>query len=501
MKDHSNNSKNIIYSLISQIVVLGLALIVPRLIISNYGSDTNGLISTVTQITAYLALLESGIGRATRNELYKYIHNESYDKSSISSVISISKKTYQDTTKIYLLFVLLLSIILPFVIKTELSYLTVFLVILIEGLSNVLSYYYVQYWSDLLVADGKSYINTNIDLLYRIIIYVIKISLAILNVNIIIMEIGFFFAILVKLTIFRKYMRRLYYWIEYNNTGEKLTDKNSYIIAEIAWTVFSSTDLIILSVFCSTKSASVYSVYSLVFLSLNKILDAVYTSTKYMLGQTYHDNLEQYKTTHDLFNSIFIGTITAMMTVMYYLCIPFVELYTKGINDIEYVDKNLPFAFCMIIILSWSRMVAEHLNGIAGYAKQLGVISVIESFLNLFLSIALVTKYGIYGVLFATVISLPIKIIYCNWLSDKIIMKRKAIRTIVIVGSNILLFSILALIKNYIRVSIDSYLTLCIYGIVFTLISIILFLIINSVINKDIYKLIRKITITKSDNL
>ena len=57
----------------SQIIVLILGFIVPRIIMTHYGSDTNGLMNTITQIFTYMALLEAGISQASRNALYKYI--------------------------------------------------------------------------------------------------------------------------------------------------------------------------------------------------------------------------------------------------------------------------------------------------------------------------------------------------------------------------------------------------------------------------------------------
>ena len=47
-------------------------------------------------------------------------------------------------------------------------------------------------------------------------------------------------------------MTTYYSWVDFkrkNNDNLELKDRNSYIITEIAWTVFSSTDMIILSVF------------------------------------------------------------------------------------------------------------------------------------------------------------------------------------------------------------------------------------------------------------
>lgn len=50
---------NIIASLLLQVIVLICGFIVPKLIITNFGSKVNGLISSITQFLAYISLLES----------------------------------------------------------------------------------------------------------------------------------------------------------------------------------------------------------------------------------------------------------------------------------------------------------------------------------------------------------------------------------------------------------------------------------------------------------
>ena len=91
---------------------------------------------------------------------------------------------------------------------------------------------------------------------------------------------------------------------------EKLKDRNAFIVTEIAWTIFSSTDMIVLSVFVSTKLSSVYSVYSLVFSNLNLLLNSVYSSVSYVLGCTFHEDEKKYVTYHDAFTTIFMGGMT-----------------------------------------------------------------------------------------------------------------------------------------------------------------------------------------------
>ena len=57
---------NIVSSLVLQVVVLISGFIVPKLIISKFGSDVNGLLSSIAQFLAYISLLESGIGPVVR---------------------------------------------------------------------------------------------------------------------------------------------------------------------------------------------------------------------------------------------------------------------------------------------------------------------------------------------------------------------------------------------------------------------------------------------------
>lgn len=51
--------KNIIASLGQQLVAIICGLILPRAIIGAYGSNVNGLVSSITQFLAYITLLES----------------------------------------------------------------------------------------------------------------------------------------------------------------------------------------------------------------------------------------------------------------------------------------------------------------------------------------------------------------------------------------------------------------------------------------------------------
>ena len=138
------NSFNAVIGLISQIVIMGFGFIIPRVIIASYGSDVNGLMSTITQIFTYLALLEAGISQSSRNALYKFVQN--FDKKNLSVVLSASRRYYRRVTIIYFFLVILLSVTLPFILKTQVDYVTILFSVLFEGLTNVVAFFFLNTW-------------------------------------------------------------------------------------------------------------------------------------------------------------------------------------------------------------------------------------------------------------------------------------------------------------------------------------------------------------------
>ena len=250
--------------------------------------------------------------------------------------------------------------------------------------------------------------------------------------------------------------------------------------------------MIVLSIFVSTQASSVYSVYNMVFTSIATLFSTVFMSISFVLGQKYHEDIEKYKQLHDAFNSIFIGGMTIIMSVTYILIIPFVELYTHGISDVDYINTSFPIMFCLIQLLSWSRYVTGNLTGLAGYAKQTSWISLIEALTNVGLSVILVNFYGIIGVLIATVVALPLKVIFCTWLSEIKILKRNPIKALYIIGINYLLFATVVFGSSKLKpIEIPNFGMFFVWGMILFVAFAIVGIILNYIVNPDLLKVVK----------
>ena len=157
----SKAKKNVVVGFTGQLIILLLGMIFPRVILKNYGSDANGLISTITQIFSYMALLEAGIRQAAKNELFKCIAKK--DEEQISVVATTAKRYFQRVTVLYGIGVIILSVMAPVFVVSNLDKEVIFFAAFFEGMAGVLSFYFVQTPSSILSAFGEDYVNTTVE--------------------------------------------------------------------------------------------------------------------------------------------------------------------------------------------------------------------------------------------------------------------------------------------------------------------------------------------------
>ena len=108
---------NIISSLILQLVTVVCGFIIPRLIIKNFGSSVNGLVTSITQFLGYIILLESGFGPVVKSILYKPIANK--NKEEIEKILKSSEKFFKTIAYIFILYIVILCWVLPMIVFEE----------------------------------------------------------------------------------------------------------------------------------------------------------------------------------------------------------------------------------------------------------------------------------------------------------------------------------------------------------------------------------------------
>lgn len=392
--------------LIFQVVSVAVGLIIPRLILIYFGSETNGLLNSLTQIFQYIALLEAGVGVVSTQVLYGKLSNKNYQE--IRSCLSATAYYYRNTGILYTDVVLIFAIFYPALISSSLSSQEVSWLVISFGINGVLNFFIAGKYKILLEADGRKYVINIAALTAALAANLVKIFLILKGYSIVIVQFGYSLISLLQLLIIYCYTKKQYRWIRRKTAPNfhAIEQRYSALIHQISGLIFGSTDMILLSAMCDLKIVSVYATYNMIANMVNNLLSQINGSVSFKMGQLYQTDKEKYINFHHMFEiGNFILVFTAF-TVMYLFLLPFMTLYTKGITDINYLDEKLPLLFVLVQLLSAGRTASANVINYAGHFQKTQWRAILESIINLTVSIVGIYYLGIYGALLGTITAL-----------------------------------------------------------------------------------------------
>ena len=476
----SNRKKtllNLISSLSGQVVTIAIGLIVPRLYLVSYGSETNGLLNSVNQFLVYLGLFESGVGLATLQELYKPVAIQ--DKVAINKVLSSTHRYYRKAGKYYFFALILLAALYPLLAKSSLNYHEVALIVIISGIGSGSAFFVHGKYKLLLQAEGKNYIISNIGSIYNIAAGVIKVVMVNRKMPITAIVFASTSLNLLQGTFFWAYIRKNYTWIDVKmpvNTY-KASQKRYVLIHQIAGLVFQNTDILILTITCNLSVVSVYSVYKLVYVHLESLLLGCSSSVNYRLGQLFQIDKRDYIRKIMIFELVFGALSFSIYAVAFDMILPFVRLYTSGVADIQYEDGLIAILFTTIALLTIIRQPMLMTINYAGHFKNTTRQTIAETLINLVVSLFGVWICGIYGVLLGTVAALAYRSIDVLFYANKKLLDQTPWKSLKIYLIDIVTFIGTQVIFNIIAVDykVQSFMTFVVVCIAELLVALMVF--------------------------
>ncbi len=486
---------NFIFSIISQIVTIGLGLLIPRIVMVSYGSEVNGLLNSVTQFVAYLIIFEAGIQTVATQSLYKTVGE--HDKKSTNAILSAVDKNYKKIGTLYFLGLLGLSAVYPFFAVSEnISYFTIFLVTLFSGLGNVISFFFQGKYKILLLVEGKNYILTNLTTLITVFNNVAKVLLLYLGCNVSLVIFATFLISLIQTVYIVVYIKRKYEWIDLTETPNftALKQSKAALIHQISGLIFNNTDVLILTIVCGLEVVSVYAVYKLLCDHMYSLLRIPFDSCSFSLGQTYNLDRKKYISRIDMIEIFCAALYFSMFTVVLKLILPFMQLYTSGVTDISYVDKYLAILFVAYELLNWMRMPMLQTINYAGHFKETLPQTIIESSINVLVSLICVFFLGIYGVLIGTVAALLYRSVDIIVYANKRLLCREPWKTFFVYFVNSVVMITTLFVLSRFEFKIENYWDFIKAGLIITPLVLVVFAIVNMMIFRgDIKPFLKKI--------
>lgn len=401
--------KNIAMALFSNVVLTVISFFTSRIIKDKLGMDVLGLNGVFANIIAILSLSELGIGSAITFALYKPLAEN--DTESIKALMGFFKKAYN----IIALVVLILGlIILPFttlIVKSNVFNSTfVYMSYAIFLISSVASYLWV-YKRTLIIADQKNYLVTGITLVMNTIVKVGQLLVVIFTANFFLYLLVNFFAIIFTNLYISIVADKMYPYLKDKYPPKLETETQKMIISKtkalfmhsIGTVIVFGTDNILISVFSGVADAGKYTSYLSIVNMIGMFITLIFDNLKDSVGNFMVSKNQEEK--YDLFKKLFFlnqSSVYICAICLLVLLPSFIEIWLGA--DIL-LSKWVLYAMIASFIISKGRTPIGTIKATAGLFENDKYAPIIESFINLGVSILLGKYLGILGVILGTIIS------------------------------------------------------------------------------------------------
>lgn len=486
---------NTVSSLVFQLTTIICGFILPRLILGAFGSEVNGLVNSITQFLGIISFLELGVGAVVQSALYKPLAEKRQD--DVSKIISSANKFFRRLAQILLAYVIALIVFYPRFAAKEYGFAYTATLIVTISVSSFAQYYFGIVNRLLLTADQRGYIQ-----------YTAQTIAVICNTSACYILIGQGCSIqTVKLATSLIYLIQPFAIYLYVRSHYQIDTKIKYdkepipqkwngIAQHVAAVILDGTDTVVLTLFASLADVSIYSVYFLVVKGVKQLFMSMTNGITSLIGELWaRQELSELKRTFAWTEwvihtgTVFVFGVTAVLIV------PFVRVYTLGINDANYIQP----LFAVLIVAANAghclRLPYNIMILAAGHYKQTQNNYIIAAIINIVISILAVKAWGLIGVAIGTLLAMGYQTVWMAWYDSKNLIKWPIvnfIRQILIdIGTVILCW----MVSSVFTMNTVSYLGWVINAVEVAVVWLIIMVVVNLVFYRD--KMLRLINTMK----
>lgn len=399
--------RNVIGSALLQIVTIATGFISPILMLHAFGSEINGITMSILRFISYISLVEAGLGSATTYALYKPLAQN--DKEGRDAIISATRISYFRVGYIFVGLAVVLAVVYPWIGSTNvLSTFELSILVLVLCLSGVMNFFILAKYRSLLSADQCGYIvslASSAQLIANIFIVYITIKL---GCGVIVVRTAAVCSMFVTTLILKLSIRHRYKDINFKAPPNMKPLKKRYdaMANNIFGVITYGAPIVILTSMSNFKELSVYAVYGMIAGSLTTCLNVFTSGLAASFGNIQATEKEE--KTRELvgeFMTAFFLVLTILFTTAVVTIVPFIDVYTKGITDVNYHVPLFGFLIVFAGLIEDMRIPQGMLVQSFGKFKEIKKYTFIQAILAVISSIILIKLWGLDGAMIALCIT------------------------------------------------------------------------------------------------
>lgn len=421
IKNNNRNSQdstdliklNVIFAIALEIVTAVCGFIVPKIILLFFGSESNGLINSLSNFLGFISLLEGGVTGVISASLYKPLRES--DNKKINGILNAAKKFYRKIGVIFVAGVFGVAIVYPLIVKTDFSYWYVAVLTVVLGLHFIIEYFLSLHMQVLIKASRRVYIvsltSITIKLLNLIVVYITAHVFS----DILILKFISALVYIVQPLIY-------YYYVKKHFVIDKTVPPDETALSQrwagfgqnIAYYVNTNTDVYVLTLLSTLTNVSIYSVYFLFAKALSNLVAAFSSALTPSLGNIMAgDDHEEKERAFDVYTYTMYFLASLFFTCGIILVTSFVNIYTSDLPDhLLYDQKSFGILIMTAQLMYCFREPYLSLAFVTNHFKDTAKYAYAEAILNIIVSVTLVSFFGLVGVAIGTVCAMLLRLLF-----------------------------------------------------------------------------------------
>jgi|GEM_PF-6673837 len=342
--------------------------------------------------------------------------------------------------------------------------------------------------------DNKEYVQTLLNSIARTTTWIISILMITYECDILLVYTINLINVLFNILLAKNYEKKHYPFVSYKGQYDKSLIKGTkdVLFQKVANTIFTSTDLILISTFISLSFASVYNLYFQVFKAILVLLSAIAQAPFNSFGQLVKNKSQKAKLSEyfNIYQYIILIASTVLLTITGALVVPFVKVYTLNITDFEYVYPSLSILFfSQIFSQIINRPFGTILNATGNFKMQ-NIQCGIAAIINIVVSLAFIKPWGINSIIFGSFVGTLVILIMNIYQAHKNVIATSMFRSFKNIFLNYVIGLIIICISFKLEITVNNYFELIVLAIIFTISVSILVLTINILIDWKSFRLL-----------
>lgn len=424
----ANSMRNIAFSIIAYGAQIILSFIVQRYFIYYFNEEYLGLNSLFTNILSILSLAELGFGSAILFSMYKPMADG--DEEKVRELLALYKKFYFIVAMVVMALGLLVVPFMGYFAKKAPNVEINLYIIYLIYLANAVVSYFCAHRRALFYASQRNDLESKINIITNIIVYVTQLIVIIAIRN-------YYIYLLLKLVstivnsvlvVFVTNKHYKTFLIKPNSTldksEKKAIEKNVFalIFHKIGGVVVYSTDSLVIYLMLDAATLGRYSNYLMITTAVSTLISLITSAVRGSVGNSIaSQSAEQNYSLLKKVNFVYMWIISFCTICIFCLANPFIDtVLTKN------ADTNLTFDFTILILICYYFFFLQA-KGMVGMFKECNGLfyqdrfkSIIESLINIVVSVVLAKFIGLAGVIIGTIVS---TISTCIWVEPFVLNK------------------------------------------------------------------------------